>query len=93
MNLLTIENLSKQFSERMLFDNANLMINEGNRVGLIGVNGSGKSTLLRIIAGEEAPDSGSVNIWGNVTVQYLAQEPILDDSLTVLEAIARLSAG
>ena len=87
MNLLTIENLGKQFSERMLFDNANLMINKGDRVGLIGVNGSGKSTLLRIIAGEEAPDSGSVNIWGNVTVQYLAQEPILDDSLTVLEQI------
>ena len=69
MNLLTIENLSKQFSERLLFDNANLVINEGDRIGLIGVNGSGKSTLLRIVAGLEAPDSGGVNIWGGVSVE------------------------
>ena len=59
MNLLTIENLSKQFSERLLFEDANLRINEGDRIGLIGVNGSGKSTLLRIVAGIEAPDTGS----------------------------------
>lgn len=87
MNLLTIENLSKQFSERLLFDNANLVINEGDRIGLIGVNGSGKSTLLRIVAGLEAPDSGSVNIWGGVSVEYLPQEPPLDDTLTVLATI------
>ncbi|MEZ4862237.1 MAG: ABC-F family ATP-binding cassette domain-containing protein [Caldilineaceae bacterium] len=87
MNLLTIENLSKQYSERLLFDNANLLINEGDRVGLIGVNGSGKSTLLRIVAGLDAPDSGSVVTWGHVRVEYLAQEPRLDDELTVLETI------
>ena len=58
MNLITIENLSKQYSERLLFDRANLQINEGDRIGLIGVNGSGKSTLLRIVAGLESPDSG-----------------------------------
>ena len=87
MNLLTIENLSKQFSERLLFDNANLVINEGDRIGLIGVNGSGKSTLLRIVAGLEAPDSGGVNIWGGVSVEYLPQEPPLDDTLTVLATI------
>ncbi|MCB0104389.1 MAG: ABC-F family ATP-binding cassette domain-containing protein [Caldilineaceae bacterium] len=87
MNLLTIENLSKQYSERLLFDGANLLINEGDRIGLIGVNGSGKSTLLRIVAGEDAPDGGSVNIWGNVRVEYLAQEPPLDEARTVLETI------
>ncbi|MEZ4713292.1 MAG: ABC-F family ATP-binding cassette domain-containing protein [Caldilineaceae bacterium] len=87
MNLLTIENLSKQFSERLLFDGANLRINEGDRIGLIGVNGSGKSTLLRIIAGLEAPDSGGVYGPGNVRVEFLTQEPELDDSLTVLETI------
>ncbi len=87
MNLLTIENLSKQYSERLLFENANLQINEGDRIGLIGVNGSGKSTLLRIVAGLEAPDSGSVKLWGGVSVEYLAQEPPLDDSLTVLTTI------
>ncbi|MCB0053444.1 MAG: ABC-F family ATP-binding cassette domain-containing protein, partial [Caldilinea sp.] len=60
MNLLTIDNISKQFSERLLFDGASLLINEGDRIGLIGVNGSGKSTLLKIVAGLEAPDAGSV---------------------------------
>lgn len=66
-----------------------MMINEGDRIGLIGVNGSGKSTLLRIIAGLESPDSGGVTVWGGVNVEYLAQEPELDDSLTVLETIYR----
>ena len=51
MNLLTAENITKQFSERLLLDNAFLRINEGDRIGLIGLNGSGKSTLLRIVAG------------------------------------------
>ena len=87
MNLLTIENLSKQYSERLLFEDANLRINEGDRVGLIGVNGSGKSTLLRVVAGIEAPDTGSVTLWGGVRVEMLAQEPVLDDSLTVLQTI------
>lgn len=87
MNLLTIENLSKQYSERLLFDNASLMINVGDRIGLIGVNGSGKSTLLRLAAGLETPDNGSVTTWGHVRVEYLAQEPVLDDRLTVLETI------
>ncbi len=87
MNLLTIENLSKQYSERLLFDGANLLINEGDRIGLIGVNGSGKSTLLRIVAGEDTADGGNVNVWGHVRVEYLAQEPPLDEARTVLETI------
>ncbi len=87
MNLFTISSLSKQFSERLLFDNASLLINEGDRVGLIGVNGSGKSTLLKIVAGIEAPDTGSVSSPGNVRIEYVAQEPPLDDKLTVLETL------
>jgi ATP-binding cassette subfamily F protein uup len=87
MNLLTIENLSKQYSERLLFDGANLLINDGDRIGLIGVNGSGKSTLLRLVAGEDAPDSGSIITWGNVRIEYLSQEPPLDDERTVIETI------
>ena len=87
MNLLTIENLSKQYSERQLLEGAHLLINIGDRIGLIGVNGSGKSTLLRLIAGEETPDSGNINTWGHVRIEYLAQEPPLDDTRTVLETI------
>lgn len=87
MNLLTITHLSKQYSERLLFDGANLLINAGDRIGLIGVNGSGKSTLLRLVAGLETPDSGSVTTWGHIRVEHLAQEPALTDALTVLQTI------
>ena len=89
MNLITIENLSKQYSERLLFDRASLQINEGDRIGLIGVNGSGKSTLLRIVAGLEATDAGEVAVPGGVRIEYLAQEPLLDDGISVLETIFR----
>jgi len=87
MNLVTLENVSKQYSERILLDEVDLLINEGDRIGLIGLNGSGKTTLLRIVAGLEAPDSGRVTVWGGVAIQYLSQEPELDESLTVLDHI------
>jgi len=85
MNLVTLEGVGKQFSERKLLDGVDLLINEGDRIGLIGINGSGKTTLLRIIAGEEPADSGSVTVWGGVTIRYLSQQPDLDGSLTVLD--------
>ena len=87
MNLVTLENLSHHYGERALLEDASLLINEGDRIGLIGRNGSGKTTLLRIIAGQEAPAGGSVTVWGGVRIQYLPQEPDLDDQLTVLETI------
>jgi ATP-binding cassette subfamily F protein uup len=87
MNLVTLDQLSKQMGGRLLFEQVNLLINRGDRIGLIGVNGSGKSTLLRIIAGLEAPDSGGVSVWGGVRIEYLPQEPLLDDQLTVLETL------
>ncbi|MFW6070540.1 MAG: ABC-F family ATP-binding cassette domain-containing protein [bacterium] len=84
MNLVTLEHVSKSYGDRLLLDEVDLLVNEGERLGLIGVNGSGKTTLLRMIAGLETPDSGSVTVWGGVRVQYLAQEPALDPSQTVL---------
>ncbi len=87
MNLVTLENVSKQYSERQLLDRVNLQINEGDRIGLIGVNGSGKTTLLRLVAGLESPDAGRVTARGQVRVQFLPQEPVLDESLTVLEQL------
>jgi len=89
MNLLTIENLTKQYSERVLFESANLRINVDDRIGLIGINGSGKSTLLRIAAGLESPDTGTVDRPGGIRVEFLPQEPVLDERLTVLEQIFR----
>ena len=87
MNLITLENISKQFSERPLLTQVSLRINSGDRLGLIGVNGSGKTTLLRIITGLEPADSGERTVWGGVRIRYLPQEPELDDSLTVLEQV------
>lgn len=87
MNLVTLENIGHHYSERTLFENANLLINDEDRIGLIGANGSGKTTFLRIIAGLETAVSGSRTVWGGVNIHYLPQEPILDDNLTVLETV------
>lgn len=89
MNLLTIEGISKSFSERQLIDNISFSINEGDKIGLIGVNGTGKSTLLRIIGGEEMPDSGRLIKGNTVSVEYLSQNPYFDPQATVLEQIYR----
>lgn len=87
MNLLTIENMSKSYTERMLFQNVSLGINEGDRIGVIGINGTGKSTLLKIIAGLEEPDSGSLTKGKKVRIAYLPQTPVFDDKLTVLQNV------
>ena len=89
MNLVTLDRIDKQYSERPLLESASLLINLGDRIGLIGVNGSGKTTLLKIIAGSEPPDKGTLTVTGGVRIEYLAQEPPLDDNLTVLETIFR----
>jgi ABC transport system ATP-binding/permease protein len=87
MNLLTIENMSKSYTERMLFDNVSLGINEGDKIGVIGINGTGKSTLLKIIAGLEEPDSGTVTKGKKVRIGYLSQTPVFDDKLTILQNV------
>lgn len=87
MNLVTLTEITHQYSERVLLQQAGLLINSGDRIGLIGVNGSGKTTLLRLIAGIESPNQGSITVWGGVRVRYLSQDPPLDDSLTVLETL------
>ncbi|MFZ0547894.1 MAG: ABC-F family ATP-binding cassette domain-containing protein [Candidatus Promineifilaceae bacterium] len=87
MNLVTLEQISKQYSERLLLDKVDLLINVGDRIGLIGINGSGKTTLLNIIAGQEPPDAGSVTVWGGVRIQFLSQEPQLDESQLVLDCV------
>ncbi|MGD8804629.1 MAG: ATP-binding cassette domain-containing protein, partial [Chloroflexota bacterium] len=85
MNLVTVEKVSKQYSERQLLNQVDLLINEGDRIGLIGINGSGKTTLLRLVAGLEAPDEGKITVWGGVRIGYLPQDPELGGELTVLE--------
>lgn len=87
MNLLTIENMSKSYTERMLFDHVTFGINEGEKIGVIGINGTGKSTLLKIIAGLEEPDSGTVTKGKKVRISYLAQTPVFDEKLSILENV------
>ena len=89
MSLITIEHLTKSYTERLLFDDTAFSINEGEKVGLIGINGTGKSTLLKIVAGLEEPDDGSVVRRRNLYVRYLPQIPVFTAGDTVLDAIVR----
>ncbi|MBI5987507.1 ABC-F family ATP-binding cassette domain-containing protein [Clostridium perfringens] len=87
MNLITLENISKSYSEKILANNVSLGINEGEKIGLIGVNGTGKSSFLKIVAGVEEPDEGTVIKGNRVRIEYLAQTPDYDDNATVLEQV------
>ncbi len=87
MNLITIENVSKSYTERMLFDGVSLGINEGDRIGIIGINGTGKSTFLKLLAGLEEPDSGAVIRGKEVRLAYLPQTPVFSEERTLLENV------
>ncbi|MDO4328834.1 MAG: ABC-F family ATP-binding cassette domain-containing protein [Lachnospiraceae bacterium] len=93
MNLITIEHLTKSYTERLLFDDTSFAINEGEKVGLIGINGTGKSTLLRIAAGLEEPDEGTVVRGRNLDIRFLSQTPVFQEGETVLEAVLRDNEG
>lgn len=85
--MLTVEKVVKSYGEKVLFDEVSCTIKETDRIGLIGVNGTGKSTLLKVIAGIETPESGLVKHAKDYHVEYLAQDPVLDPELTVMEQI------
>jgi len=87
MNLLSIENLAKSYGERVLFEQVTFGIDEGDKIGLIGVNGTGKSTFLKVIAGVEPADAGKVIKGASVQVEYLSQSPDFDEQATVLEQV------
>ncbi len=87
MNLLTAENLVKSYGERILFEQVTLNINEGDKIGLIGVNGTGKSTLLRVLTGQEPADEGKISLSSGIRIEYLPQNPEFDEQATVLEQI------
>ncbi len=87
MNILTADNLTKSFTDKPLFDDVSFIIDEADKIGIIGVNGTGKSTLLKIIAGLEQPDSGEIKLIGNLKVSYLPQSPIFDAGKTVINQV------
>lgn len=92
MNILTVEHLSVRFGERKIFSNADFYLQEGEKVGIIGINGTGKSTLLKIIAGIEEPDEGRVIAANHCVVRFLPQNPVFDKEETVLQAVLRENA-
>lgn len=89
MNILTVENITKAFGERKVLDQASFYLQEGEKVGVIGINGTGKSTLLKIMAGLEEPDEGKVITANHVIPRYLPQHPVFEPEDTVLTAIRK----
>ena len=87
MNIINAENLTKSYTERKLLDKASFYLQEGEKVGVIGINGTGKSTLLKIIAGLEEPDEGQVTCANHIVVRYLPQNPVFDPEMTVLDSV------
>lgn len=87
MQLLSVENLSKSYGEKVLFDHISFHIAEQQRIGLIGVNGTGKSSLLKIIGGLEAPDSGKIVHANRFHVEYLPQNPGFAEDSSVLDQV------
>ena len=93
MILLTAQNISKTYMERKVLDDVSFFLNEGDKVGIIGINGTGKSTLLRILAGAEEPDGGEVIRTNGIRISYLPQIPEFDDHGSILsQVLAHLPA-
>jgi len=87
MNLLTMKNVTKFYSEKMLLDDIDFSIHDTDKIGVIGINGTGKSTLLKLIAGAEETDEGTIVYKNNIKINYLPQNPQFDLQDTVLSSI------
>ncbi|MDE6490038.1 MAG: ATP-binding cassette domain-containing protein, partial [Muribaculaceae bacterium] len=85
ISYLQLENITKSYGDRMLFEDITFGINQGDKIGIVAKNGTGKTTLLRIIAGQEAPDSGKVTYRNGLKVAYLEQKPSFPADTTPLE--------
>ena len=85
--LLSAENLSINFGSRQLLSHVNFYLNEGDKVGIIGINGTGKSTFLKVLAGALEPDEGRISRNPNVQVSFLSQNPVMEDGATILEQV------
>ena len=90
--MISVNNLTIEFTSQVLFDNINYVINPKDKIALVGKNGAGKSTMLKIIAGLQKPTSGSVAIPADVTIGYLPQQMVLEDTLTVSEEVRKVFA-
>ncbi len=89
MTILSLENVSKSYGERTLFDNISFTLEDNDKVGLIGINGMGKSTLLNFISGQDGADAGTITTSRGITIEYLAQNPVSNPHATVTEQVLK----
>ncbi len=87
MNILTASKISRSFGEKTILRDASLYLEEGEKVGIIGINGTGKSTLLKMIAGLEESDSGTITRASHLVISFLPQHPLFPEEQTVIEAV------
>lgn len=87
MNIITVDDITKAYGERKIFDHASFFLQEGEKAGVLGINGTGKSTLLKMIVGADEPDSGTVIRAKGKVIAYLPQNPVFRDEETLLEAV------
>ncbi|GIP04608.1 multidrug ABC transporter ATP-binding protein [Paenibacillus lautus] len=87
MNILTVEQVTKSYGDKILFQDASFGMEDQDKIGIIGVNGTGKSTFMRVIAGIEPPDAGKISMGNRIRVRYLAQNPEFDPDNTVLQQV------
>lgn len=87
MNICTVEQVSKSFGDKKILDDVSLGVQEGDKIGLIGLNGSGKTTILRLLAGVESCDEGQIIKQNNKTLAYLSQDPEMPKNLSVLDYV------
>lgn len=87
MNIINVENITKSFTGRKLFEEASFYVQEQEKIGIVGINGTGKSTLLKMLAKVEEPDEGMITWANHIVINYLSQEPDFDESKSILDNI------
>ena len=83
MNLINIEHISKIYGEKVIFDDASFGVQQGDKIGIVGINGTGKSTLLKVVAGEEVPDEGQVVRQNGLKIAFVPQNPTFPEGMDI----------
>ena len=83
MNLINIEHISKIYGEKVIFDDASFGVQQGDKIGIVGINGTGKSTLLKVVAGEEVPDDGQVVRQNGLKIAFVPQNPTFPEGMDI----------
>lgn len=87
MSVINVEHISKLYGDKMILEDLSCSVDEGDKIGIIGINGTGKSTLLRIIAGEEEADEGKIIFSNSMTIGWMGQNPEFDEESSILKYV------